>query len=117
MTIDDIVRRCEVVFEHADSGFVLPGSPPRQVFHWRGQFAVRHPELGESGPFDTLVGALRAGDADLLRVTSGSGGIDCTLLTTEELVGLLECDEDDIELDINGNAWAFRDGEWQLGEQ
>ncbi|MBY0442136.1 MAG: hypothetical protein K2Q25_08395 [Mycobacteriaceae bacterium] len=116
MTTDDIIDRGEVAFEHSDNGFVLPCSPPRRVFRWQGKFAVRHPDLGDTGPFDTLVEALRADDADLLRVTSGSGGIDCPLLSADELAGLLGSDGDEVELDINGEPWAFRDGEWQREE-
>ncbi|MCU0706138.1 MAG: hypothetical protein MUF18_19415 [Fimbriiglobus sp.] len=116
MTAEDVIDRGEVVFEHADNGFVLPGSPPRCIYRWQGQFVVRHPDLGDLGPFDTLHAALQADDADLLRVTSGSGSVVCPLLPTADLIALLECDEDEVELEINGEAWTFRDGEWQREE-
>ena len=110
--VDCIVSEGELVFSHSDALHVLPGSQPRSVYYWRAKYAVSHPDLGDFGPYDSMLAALHDNEDDLLTVTSGTGSLACSLLETSELMRLLQPMGEELEIDINGERWLFRGGDW-----
>ena len=103
--VEQIVEEGKVVFSHDwDSGDPGAGAGAEEVYRWKGKFAVCSLDFGNSGPFATLDEALR--EQSLLTVNSATTGIDCKLITAEELIKRLECEEDSCAIDINGEPWV-----------
>ena len=110
--VEEILDKGEVVFAHGNDISVLPGSGARCVYRWQGKFAVEHPDLGFAGPYETFDEALHAFDDDLLTVTYGTGEIRCSLLTSQELLELIELNADEVEILINGEPWHLQDNDY-----
>lgn len=107
--VEQILDKGEVVFSHSNDISVLPDLGARRIYRWQGKFAVEHPDVGNSGPYDSFQEALHVDCDELLTVTAGTGEITCSLLSSEELAELLELNTDEAEILINGKLWHFQE--------
>jgi len=94
--IDRVNDEGEEVFAHSwDSGGPGAGAGCERVVTYKGQFWYCSIDQGTHGPYDDLRQAL--GKHGLLMVNEATTDINCSMMSTEEILGKLECSYEDTE--------------------
>jgi hypothetical protein len=113
--VEQIVENGEEVFSHSwDSGGPGAGAGCESVYKWKGKYATGSLDNDQLGPFTSLRKALKTPEASLTQVSDATTDISCSELSAAQLVKLLECYQDGLEVLVNDEVWVYRAGAWQF---